>query len=303
MARRFSSVIPLAPWPETDPRREGQQTLLRVERDWVRIHRFGAPPPGASRANPDRLGDGRVTFVLIHGVGLSSQYLVPLAAELAFHGEVFLLDLPGFGDLPRPDRALSVAGFGAIVDAALKFHGVLDPILVGHSMGAQVVVEMMAHSDKYRRGVLIGPPVNAFERTPLMQAWRYIQSAIYEKPNLALLALRSYARTLTGWVLDIMPLLMSYPIEDRIELIPRESQVLILHGEFDRLAPDDWVAELCRRGPDTQDRTIAGAAHSTVYNDDDDVAAHILSLLRTDERESDQIAAREAAEALAEAEK
>lgn len=282
----MTKSLSLAPWPSSDARNRSQQSLMRAGRAWVRIHRFSAMDPGKDRLNPDVKGDGRATFVLVHGIGLSSQYLVPLGEELSAHGEVMILDLPGFGDLPHPDGGMSMAGFAKVVRAALKLHGLRDPILVGHSMGAQIVVEMMARWHEYDRGVLIGPPVNRHERTiPLVLA-RYLQSALFERPNLALVALRGYARTLTSWVVSLMPALMSYRIEDRIKDINPDATVMFLHGEHDHLAPGYWVDELADSVPHAGTRQIAKAAHSTVYNTDDSVASDILSLLRGDEKAS-----------------
>ncbi|MDO5724379.1 MAG: alpha/beta fold hydrolase [Flaviflexus sp.] len=280
----MTKSLSLAPWPSSDARNRSQQSIMRVDGAWVRIHRFAAMDPGKDRLNPDVRGDGRATFVLVHGIGLSSQYLVPLGEELAAHGEVMILDLPGFGDLPHPDDGMSMAGFAKVIRAAMEAHGLRDPILVGHSMGAQIVVEMMARWHDYDRGVLIGPPVNRHERTlPLVLA-RYLQSAIFERPNLALVALRGYARTLTSWVVSLMPALMGYRIEERIKQINPQARVMLLHGEHDHLAPGYWVEELASTITHSGTRQISGAAHSTVYNADDSVASDILALLRPDER-------------------
>lgn len=280
----MTKSLSLAPWPSSDARNRSQQSLMRAGDAWVRIHRFSAMDPGKDRLHPDVKGDGRATFVLVHGIGLSSQYLVPLGEELAEHGEVMILDLPGFGDLPHPPGALSIAGFARVVRAALELHGLKDPILVGHSMGAQIVVEMMARWHGYDRAVLVGPPVNRHERTVPLVLARYLQSAVFERPNLAMVALRGYARTLTSWVISLMPALMTYKIEDRIREINPRSTVLILHGEHDYIAPTPWARELAELVPHSSTRQISGAAHSTVYNADDSVADDIVSLLRADEK-------------------
>lgn len=273
--------VPLDPWPSFHER--GQQSLVQVGTSFVRVHRFGAPGPGAARNHPDIEGDGRVTFVLVHGIGLSSQYLSPLAKELAAHGEVMILDLPGFGDLPRPKSTLSIRAFAEIVHHAMDLYGVKNPILVGHSMGAQIVTELMATRHEYDRAVLVGPPVNMNERTLSKVGLRYLQSAVFEQPNLALVAIRSYARTITSWVMETMPALMNYPIEERIAQVSAGARLVILHGEHDYLCPDAWVCTLSDLAPEATVHLISGAAHSTVFNTDAEVAAHILSLVEDNE--------------------
>jgi pimeloyl-ACP methyl ester carboxylesterase len=47
---------------------------------------------------------GSCEIVLVHGLGLSGRYMLPLAARLAADHQVFLPDLPGFGDSSHPTR-------------------------------------------------------------------------------------------------------------------------------------------------------------------------------------------------------
>lgn len=60
-----------------------QRSISKINGAFVRIHRVGAPPPGLNRINTDDPGDERLTFVLVHGIGLSSTYMIPLAQELS----------------------------------------------------------------------------------------------------------------------------------------------------------------------------------------------------------------------------
>lgn len=273
--------IPLNPWPASTA--HGQQSLVKVDHSFIRVHRYRAPGPGAARNNPDRSGDGRVTFVLVHGIGLNSAYLGPLAEELSTAGEVMVIDLPGFGDLPRPKATYSIKAFATAMKRAMELYGVRDPILVGHSMGAQIVVELMA-SYGYRRATLVGPPVNARERSGPIAVFRYLQSALYEKPNLALMAVKSYFEAITSWVLEVLPAMMDYPIEQRITELDADAQVAFVRGQHDYLAPPDWIDQLRGAVARSSNYTIAGAAHSTVFNDDDAVARAARSLLTKAER-------------------
>lgn len=261
-----------------------QHTLAELNGAFVRIHRIGAPPPGANRNVLDTRDDQRLTFVLIHGIGLSSVYLIPLAQELSRLGEVLMLDLPGFGEVPPPESRMSIAGFAAVVDHALRINGISDPILVGHSMGAQIVTELMARDHvRYRRACLIGPPVNAQERSAPKVLGRYLQSSLYESSDLVLVAIWSYLRTVTSFFLATLPQLLEYPIEDRIQDSSPDAEFLILHGEYDYLAPSAWTEFLAQRAGNARCFMVPEVAHSTLYNADDDVATLIKTLLTDDE--------------------
>lgn len=214
------------------------------------------------------------TFVLVHGIGVSARYFTKLASDLSKIGEVFLLDLPGFARLPTPPRVLSVAGFAAAVHKTLIRHGVKNPIIVGHSMGAQVVVELLARRPDYARaGVLIGPPVNDHERSLLKVGWRFAQSSIHESRALRIIALRAYLQCGIAWFVDVLPQMMRYPIEQRIKAV-RVPMVLV-RGEFDFVAPTSWLHRLGAKNP----HVVTGAAHSVIYAHDSAVYDIIASLV------------------------
>lgn len=63
---------------------------------------------------------GRPTIVLLHGIGVSGTYFLPFAEVLARHFDVRVLDLPGYGDTPRPDHALAPAELANIVAEYLQ---------------------------------------------------------------------------------------------------------------------------------------------------------------------------------------
>lgn len=262
-----------------------QRTLARVNGAFVRIHRIGAPPPGLNHIVVDDDNDQRLTFVLVHGVGLSATYMLPLAQELSEYGEVLLMDLPGFGDVPPPDHKLTISGFASIVDGVCRMNNIADPILVGHSMGAQIVTEMMADQpNHYRRGCLIGPPVNMQERSALKAVLRYLESSLHERPDLMRVALWSYMRSVQTWTMRILPTLLAYPIEERLQMIGEDCETLILYGEHDFLVPTQWAEFLVTQARgSSRGVMVPEVAHSTLYNADDDVARLIKTMLTDEE--------------------
>ncbi|MBN8882934.1 MAG: alpha/beta fold hydrolase, partial [Salana multivorans] len=128
---------------------------LLVDDEYLRVWRLTTDDAPADRH-----------YVLVHGLGVSSEYFEPIAARLARTGTVHLLDLPGFDGVPHHGRRLGIGGYADVVAAWVRREGLADPVLVGHSMGAQVVVEVLArYPDLATRAVLVGPPVNASERS------------------------------------------------------------------------------------------------------------------------------------------
>lgn len=130
-----------------------------------RMNRRTVRYQGARMRVRDLVGDHDRTFVMVHGIGVSSTYFEPLAHALHPHGDVLLLDLPGFGGLPHPKRRLTISGFADVVLAGVESEGIDNPVFIGHSMGAQVVVDLLRRHDISTHAVLIGPPVNPAEPT------------------------------------------------------------------------------------------------------------------------------------------
>ncbi len=87
-----------------------------------------------------RHGAGR-PVVLIHGVGLRAESMAGLLDALAADHEVRAFDLPGHGHSVLGDVGDSLAGYtDAIVGAMASIRS--PAIVVGHSMGAMVALDM-----------------------------------------------------------------------------------------------------------------------------------------------------------------
>lgn len=214
------------------------------------------------------------TFVMVHGIGVSSDYFEPLARALHPHGDILLLDLPGFGGIPRPSNRLSIAGFAETVRAGIEAEHLVNPVFIGHSMGGQVVVELLARHDISRHAVLIGPPVNPAERTIAKQAFRLLQSARHESRKLRLVASRAYLRCGPSWFIDVLPSMMRYPTLERLPHL--RADTLVITGALDTVTPAPWIEQVVEAIPRARGAVIEGAAHSVIYEHTDEVARLVL---------------------------
>ena len=224
--------------------------------------------------------DSSRTFVLVHGIGVSSRTLEPLGRALVEHGEVILLDLPGFGGLPQPRHRLSIEGFADVVADAIEVEGVTNPVLVGHSMGAQVVTQtLLSHLDGGAGldAVLIGPVIDPDQGRWWQAARNFVASTWYEPNRLTAVAGSGYLRAGPAWIAEVLPALVRYPMAERVAQL--SSRTLVIRGEHDRLAPAAWCQAVAAAiGPATA-VTLDGASHGVIWNRSEEIAELIATHL------------------------
>ena len=94
--------------------------------------------------------------VLLHGLGDTADIWQPLMALWHPGAPAMALDLPGHGRSPwLPPDAYGVRALAKHVAEMLAEHGVTRPLLIGHSLGARVSVELAAHVMPGMRGCVL----------------------------------------------------------------------------------------------------------------------------------------------------
>jgi len=115
-------------------------------------------------------GQGPAT-VLIHGLGGFAESWRHNVPELARHGRVIALDLPGSGRSGKPRRAYTLEFLAQALDRLLHTLGVDRVHLVGHSLGGAVAARYtLDHPGRVERLALLGAAVPGFDLRP---SWIY----------------------------------------------------------------------------------------------------------------------------------
>jgi len=206
---------------------------------------------------------GTRPFVLVPGIGVSSTYFERLAPNLNEFGPVHAIDLPGFGGVPHPGKAMSIQDYATLLGLVIDKLELDDPVLVGHSMGTQVVTELVSRRPELSTVVLIGPVVNPAERHVALQARRFLQASWHEPAKVKVLAVGSYLLCGFKWFSRILPKMMHFEIEKRLPLV--QARTLIIRGQYDAVCPRDWVEEIGRLVPRSRLWEIPDAAHSVMH--------------------------------------
>jgi pimeloyl-ACP methyl ester carboxylesterase len=210
------------------------------------------------------IGDsGTRSFVLVPGIGVSSTYFEKLAPHLNEFGPVHALDLPGFGGVPHPNSTLSIEQYADLVGKVIDELDLDDPIIVGHSMGSQVVSQLVANRTDISTLVLIGPVIVPGQRRVLTQALRFAQAAWHEPLTVKILAVSAYLFCGVKWFSRVLPNMLNFEIEKQLPKIT--AHTLVIRGEFDAVAPREWLDQIGELIPSARLWEIPGAAHSVMY--------------------------------------
>ncbi|MFT2706345.1 alpha/beta fold hydrolase [Clavibacter zhangzhiyongii] len=223
----------------------------------------------------------RPSFVLVHGIGVSSRYFHPLAALLAEHGDVHAVDLPGYGESPRVRRDVTLADHAAVVAEVVRMHGLVDPVIVGHSMGAQIVAQLAVDQPGIAdRIVLIGPTLDPRKRGVVRAGLALGRDTLREPLMSNAVVLGDYfLRCGIPYYLRQLPHLIVDRIEDRAGRIRARTLVVVGHRDavVDRSFAED-LAALIPRGS----VHVARGPHVVMFTDPEGVARAIVEHARVD---------------------
>jgi pimeloyl-ACP methyl ester carboxylesterase len=144
-----------------------------------------------------------VLTTLLGGRAFAERYGEPPARVVALHGwgrtradwsstlqgyDALALDLPGFGATPSPEEGWSTSEYAGWVIECLADGGLDRPVLVGHSFGGRVAVQLAAEAPTLVRGVvltgvpLLRPPTAArkppfgFRAIRWLNKWHFISN-------------------------------------------------------------------------------------------------------------------------------
>jgi len=136
----------------------------RGEVDWARhvhtAHIAGSSLNYLDYGDPDSEG---LVFVLAHGLGGRWQHWRENIPELAEHGRVIAMDLPGFGHSEPLPGGYSIDAFADAIAELVRQLNLPRVVFVGHSIGGLLAVRFAKrHPDLVDAVVLAAGTVQAF---------------------------------------------------------------------------------------------------------------------------------------------
>lgn len=221
-------------------------------------------------------------IILVHGLGVSSRYMIPTARKLAPHRTIYALDLPGFGRSGKPTHALNITELSDALAQWMELLGIDRAVLLANSIGCQIVVDLaLRRPELVEQLVLISPTVDSEARTVFRSFLRLLLDVPRERVSLGFIALLDYLQAGLGRTAQTF----GYAIQDKIEeRLPGVKQpVLVVRGEHDPVVPERWAEEVNRLLPSSQLVVIKGAAHAVNHHSPGQLAQCVLEFLRSEE--------------------
>jgi pimeloyl-ACP methyl ester carboxylesterase len=204
--------------------------------------------------------------VLIHGLGVSSDYWLPAMRYLAATGlfRVHAPDLPGFGRSAPPPWDIGVRTMAAHLRLWVETV-IPGPIhLVGQSLGCELaVLGAMWMPERVRKLVLTAPNGMPDPRPVMPQLLGAAADAFREPPSLYRVILPDYLRCGPGRLLRLLIAQRDDPTEELLSGVTQPA--LVVRGERDAVVDRDRAISIAERLPHGQWTEIPGAhgAHFT----------------------------------------
>ncbi len=217
-------------------------------------------------------------FVLIHGLGMSSRYMMPTARLLSPHGDVHVPDLPGFGKSDTPSRPLSIQALADALNEWLEARQILHPILIGNSLGGQVIADYAArYPQRLKCAVLVAPTIDPEARQISIQVLRLLRDLPREPPGLYWIGLGDYFRA--GWetILETLRFAVEHSVSESLSQI--RQPVLLIRGARDPIIPQSWMESAVQLPASAELVVIPHAAHAVNFNAPEVLVEEVLAFL------------------------
>lgn len=227
------------------------------------------------------------TLLLIHGAG-GSHLDWPASLRRLPNARVYALDLPGHGRSAPPAHD-SIAGYSAWTAEWMRALKLPPAVLVGHSMGAAIALELALQEPGLVRALVL---IGAGARLPVSP---HILEGLQQSPQDIIPRIIGWAygrdfpeegKALARRRLEQVPAAVLYRdflacsrFDRRAELKNIDQPALILAGSEDRMVPLALSEELHGGLPRARMVTFAGAGHMLTFERPAEVASAVSEFL------------------------
>lgn len=214
--------------------------------------------------------------MLLHGLGCSGRYFRELEQQLATTHTVITPDLPGHGASEKPlDRMWHLVELTNWVALLIEYLALGPPLIVGHSMGGGIAVDLAWRHPSAASGLVLLAPTGLPDMPPLLgQALQLGLDGFREPIRLFPLIIPAYLRAGPRRILRLAVDQTRYG--QRQALARMRRPILILRGARDPIVTWELVDDILHEaGQWATYIEVPGAAHALQVSHPLLVAGHI----------------------------
>lgn len=208
---------------------------------------------------------GAASIVLVHGLGVSSRYMLPTLRLLARDWNPIAPDLPGFGLSDKPARALSVRELADALAEWLTENSLPRPVLLGNSLGCQVISSLASRRhDLLQAAVLVSPTMDPASSGPTRDFVRLLLDGPRERLSEIPLALGDYRRAGNHRIWRTFTDAVRDPVTAQLRTMTVPT--LVVRGSRDPIVSATWAQRVQELLPDGKLVVIQDAPHAVNYS-------------------------------------
>ena len=246
-----------------------QERLDSLSSDWVMVNGW--------RIHYRMAGRGQQAVVLVHGLTVSGNYLLP-TAELLDGFAVYIPDLPGFGRSEKPPRVLDIVEMAETLIAWMDAVGLERAYLLGNSMGCHTITVVAArHPARVAGIILVSPAGDPGGRNTPRLVLRFLNNSLREPLSSWVIMFRDFLKAGLRRTLLTLHNLQRCPLEPWLPQV--HVPALVVGGGRDRIAPRWWVGRVAALLPQGGAVVIPEAAHVPNYSHPECMAALVRAFI------------------------
>src|SRR5688500_17185380 len=205
-----------------------QVSLESLPSYWVMVN--------GSRMHYRAADTGQQAVVLVHGLTVSSSYLLPTAVELLDDFPVYVPDLPGFGASEKTRRVLSIAEMAETLIAWTNAVGLERAYLLGNSLGCHTVAMVAAgHRERVAGTILVAPHGDPGGRNTLRLVMRFMNNSVREPLSSWAIMFKDFLKAGPRRTILTLRNLQQCPLEPWLSQV--DVPALVVRGKRDRIVP------------------------------------------------------------------
>lgn len=93
----------------------------------------------------EKYGDGDKNIIILPGWGETRKTFSYMIGFLKNYFTVYIIDYPGFGNSPMPNKDLTIYDYSELIYDLIKENNIIDPILIGHSFGGRIITTLLGY--------------------------------------------------------------------------------------------------------------------------------------------------------------